>query len=132
MRLVALAAVAAVLLTGCAGGPDPEKGRFEGRAPLESCGELSLAEGETVPADAWDCLEAGVETGAEFVVAVPADGAVTRYYFRTSPEIAGVEMFIDATEEKWGTGKWDTRTCTGEDFDTIVAGCLAIFVPVEG
>ena len=124
--------VAALLLTGCAGGPDPEKGTFEDRAPLDSCGELVLGQGESVPGDAWDCLASGVDTGAEFVVAMPStEGDSIRYYFRAGPEIAGVEIFIDATADAWGTGKWDRRLCTGDDFTTIVTGCLATFVPLE-
>lgn len=124
--------MAALLLAGCAAGPDPAKGQFEDRDPLQPCTEVTLAQGETVPAEAWDCLEAGTTTGAELVVGVPTtEGKTIRYYFRAGPELEGVEIFIDRTAEKWGTGKWDRRLCTGESFDVIVAGCLATFVPVE-
>lgn len=126
------AALTAVLLAGCAAGPDPVKGQFEGRESLEACGELLLGQGESVPADAWDCLEATASTGAEFVVGTPTtEGDTIRYYFRAGPDLDGVEIFIDRTEDKWGTGKWDRRQCKGDDFDVIVAGCLATFVPVE-
>lgn len=123
--------VAAVLLAGCAG-PDPAKGQFDAREPLESCDELTLGHGERVPADAWDCLEAGAAAGAELVVALPTtEGDTMRYYFRAGPGLGGVEVFIDGTADQRGAGTWDRRLCTGEDFDTIVAGCLATFVPVE-
>lgn len=124
--------VAAAVLSGCAAGPDPVKDEFSGRAPLEACGELRLGQGESVPTEAWDCLEAGAEAGAEFVVASPTtEGDTIRYYFRMGPTISGMEIFIDSTEDKWGTGKWDRRVCTGDDLTTIVAGCVAVFVPVE-
>lgn len=127
-----LVTLAALLLSGCAAGPDPAKGQFDGREPLESCGQVTLGQGERLPADAWDCLEAGVTTGAELVVALPTtEGDTIRYYFRVGPDLDGVEIFIDSTEDQWGTGKWDRRQCTGEDFDAIVGGCLAVFVPID-
>ncbi|SDD11408.1 hypothetical protein SAMN05216410_2865 [Sanguibacter gelidistatuariae] len=135
LTLASVLVVATVLtgVTGCVAGPDPEKSEFAGRAPLASCGELKLAQGESVPAQAWDCLEAGVATGAEFVVAkLTTEGDPITYYFRVGPKIGGVDIFIDSTQDKWGSGKWDRRLCTGEDFATIIAGCVATFVPVEG
>ena len=84
---------------------------FRERDELESCGEVVLKQGESVPADAAACVDAAFASGAELVVLGPTtEGDPIVTYYRVGPAIEGMEIFIDSTLDQWGFG-WSHQLC---------------------
>jgi hypothetical protein len=128
IRAVALLAVAAAV-GGC-GSPDSRApGAFVHRQPLASCGKIHLSQtqvsgGETVPADAWACLDAAFKSGAELVVEMPtSEGAQVVSYYRVGPDIDGMEVFHDATRDRFGSQAWSHELCPDTTTTTEPLGC---------
>ena len=86
---------------------------FLTRTPLFSCGEFVLGQGATVPQNAWDCLAAGVDGGAELVIVKPTtEGDPIISYFRVGPDIDGVDVFTDSSLDKFGVEGWRQESCS--------------------
>ena len=63
---------------------------FVGREPLQSCGDVRLDQGESVPDDLYRCLDEAAATGAELVVTMPTtEGDPIVSYYRVGPQIDG-------------------------------------------
>lgn len=124
--VVALAsALAACNVPGVPGGTGGAPEWFTEREPLESCGEVRLGQGDTVPDDAWACLGAGTATGAELVVTAPtAEGDPITTYYRVGPAIDGLEIVIDGSADTFGTGEWTHQLCPGTVDVREPAGCV--------
>jgi|GEM_PF-2346202 len=85
---------------------------FTNRKPLLSCGEFVLGHGAQVPDEAWDCLAAGADAGAELVEVYPTiEGDPIINYYRVGPDIDGVEYFVDSTYDNFGSGEWEHLVC---------------------
>ncbi|GEL93458.1 hypothetical protein [Cellulomonas composti] len=95
-------------------------GRHAVPEPTGTCGEIVLGQGEQVPATAWACLDAATGTGATLVVTFPTtegDPIVTTY--RVGPDVDGLEITTDATQDRFGgpDAGISTETCP----DTVTA-----------
>lgn len=77
--------------------------------------------------DAFRCFAGAVErrSGAELARASMTDeGDVVVRYYRAVPGASGVEVFVDATRDKFGSSRWLQARCTGFDASSGQAtGC---------
>ncbi|BDZ41632.1 hypothetical protein GCM10025865_09310 [Paraoerskovia sediminicola] len=120
------------LLVSCSTGPDDDaRAAFEDRPVLPSCGELNLSQGEEEPASARECLDEAGTAGAELTVTSPTtEGDPITTYFRVGPGIDGMEMWVDATQDAYGSGEWELWRCP----ETVTAvdplGCEPAAEPI--
>ncbi|MBZ2196511.1 hypothetical protein [Occultella gossypii] len=89
---------------------------FRDREPLPGCGDVVFEQGAFVwPADVVTCLNAAGGPdgpGAEVAVQGPTtEGDPIVTYYRVGAGIDGVEIFTDATQDRYGSGTWGYRTC---------------------
>lgn len=97
---------------------------FTTRAEFESCGTVELGLGEEVPQEANQCLIDGRSEGAELQVRhSSAEGDPIVSYYRVGPDIDGVEVFRDATEDKFGSRSWEYMRCNFADRPTVLISC---------
>ncbi|MGY1829971.1 hypothetical protein ACI8AA_06010 [Geodermatophilus sp. SYSU D01180] len=103
-----LVALACAGCTSSAGTP----GAVAGRAALPPCPVQDLGQGERVAADALACPAAGAADGAELVVTRPTTEGdpVTRWY-RARPGVPGLEVIVDGSRDRFGTGDWLRLDC---------------------
>ncbi|QNE46386.1 hypothetical protein F1C58_05320 [Glaciihabitans sp. INWT7] len=117
---------AVLILAGCSirSGPPPE---FTDRSPLVSCGEIVLAQGDTVPPGAIRCMdEAAGKSGAELSISSPTtEGDAIISYFRVGPEIDGIDQFVDATRDSFGPRRWTYQHCRGNVTISEYGACTA-------
>ncbi|ALG27745.1 hypothetical protein AOZ07_01180 [Glutamicibacter halophytocola] len=137
-----LVVLAMLMLSGCAGAtpdgqPGPqdifEKSRNSDRAPSafhddvqrESCGEITLAQGEQIPAEAIDCMDAATgERNAESAVLSPTtEGDPIITYYRTSADTSGIEMFSNGEYDKFGSRDWWHAMCPKSMTRLVREGC---------
>jgi hypothetical protein len=88
-------------------------GAFRNRAQLPACGTVEAMHQEPAGA-AVDCFEQALRRGegAELVVRYfTTEGDPIVEYYRTIPGTAGVEVFTDATEDRYGSRAWSHRRC---------------------
>lgn len=65
-----------------------------------------------MPDAAWSCLDAAGTAGAELAVTAPTiEGDPTTTYYRVGPGIDGLELFHDATQDRFGSGAWHHEFC---------------------
>ena len=123
--VAAIGLAIAALSTAACSGPPAAPVEFTDRAPLPSCGEIVLDQGETIPEDALDCMEAAVEAdGGELKVTSPTvEGDPIVTYYRVGPGIDGVDMFIDGTADAYGAGTWIHENCPGDATISEFGGC---------
>ncbi len=94
---------------------------FTDRPAFRSCGQVELAQGAAIPPQRIACLSATPAEGRELVVVSPTtDGARVIRYFRTGPDIAGVELFEDATADP-ADGTWHHSFCRSGQIDQFGA-----------
>jgi hypothetical protein len=94
---------------------------FTGRPTFRSCGQIELPQGGSVPAASIACLAATPAEGRELIVVSPTpQGDPIVRYFRTGPDIAGVEIFEDATADRFGGG-WHRSICRSGRIDQFGA-----------
>ncbi|MBN0041792.1 hypothetical protein JN535_16650 [Cellulosimicrobium cellulans] len=99
---------------------------FVNRDPLDSCGDLRLDQGESVPDDAYRCLDDAAATGAELVVTLPTtEGDPIVNYYRVGPGIEGLEIFVDATRDTYGSGQWAHLRCPAAESASEPGECRA-------
>jgi hypothetical protein len=107
MRATAL--LAALAITGCGVLPPAQPDWVTNRQPLPSCGEESgerNAEGRGCLLEAFD-----TGSGAEFVSRESTiEGDPITSYFRVH-ENGVVEIFVDATQDKYGSEQWERIRC---------------------
>jgi hypothetical protein len=91
---------------------------FRDRTTLPSCGDFELGQGESLPANAVDCLKNAGEEGAELAFSQPTtEGDPIVYFYRVGPADAGVELFIDGTKDSYGSGEWTNEVFVDGAFD---------------
>ena len=95
---------------------DPVEDQWQDRSALPSCGEITLAMGERLDAGSRRevaCLEEARANGegAELVVGHgTVEGDPITEYYRVLPE-GGTEVFIDATQDTFGSRRWEFSRC---------------------
>ena len=90
---------------------------FRDRPVFRSCGRIELSQGGTVPAASIACLSTTPTEGRELVVVSPTtEGDPIVRYFRTGPDLDGVEIFEDATADRFG-GAWHHTFCRSGQID---------------
>jgi hypothetical protein len=100
---------------------------FRNRAELPSCGRIAAGPGP-VTGDPVACFDAALRAGegAELVVetrTTEGDPIVT--YYRALPS-GGVEVFIDATEDAYGSGDWTHQACSDARELGNLGGCIDV------
>ena len=112
MRHLATAIVGAFLVgCGVVGGPDPDW--VTNRLPLTSCGVEEVGIEGNFDGKARACLLDAYEAGegAELIstqTSVEGD-PITR--FLRVHENGVIELFVDATRDRYGSGEWERLTC---------------------
>lgn len=94
---------------------------FTDRPPFRSCGQVETTQGAAIPPARIACLSATPTEGRELVVVSPTAGGdrIVRY-FRTGPDISGVEIFEDATADP-ADGTWHHSFCRSGRIDQLGA-----------
>ena len=94
---------------------------FTDRPTFVSCGQVETAQGAAIPPARIACLSATPTEGRELVVVTPttAGDRIVRY-FRTGPDIEGVEIFEDATADP-ADGTWHHSFCRSGQIDQLGA-----------
>ncbi len=130
---VVVAAVLAFLMFGSwmtpAGDPSPAgviassrasadaPAAFRDRATFVSCGDVVLEQGGQIPPAKIRCLAASPTQGRELAVASPTtEGDPIVRYYRTGPGVDGVDIFEDATRDRFGGG-WHHSLCRSGQID---------------
>ena len=107
MRTAAI--LAAVAVTGCGLMPQATPDWVTNRLPLPSCGEETNA----LNAEARACLLEAFETGhgAEIISTdTTIEGDPITSYIRVH-ENGVIEIFVDATQDRFGSGEWERLRC---------------------
>ena len=90
---------------------------FTDRPTFRSCGEVVLAQGVRIPPTRIRCLAATPAEGRELVIESPTtEGDPIVRYYRTGPDLDGVEIFEDATRDRFGGG-WHRSLCRSGRID---------------
>lgn len=134
MRAAAL--LAAVVATGCGLLPPVPPDWVANRQPLPACGEEVRALGEAGDVAARTCLlDAHVEgRPAELISTQPTiEGDPITRYVRVH-ENGVVEIFVDATRDRFGSGTWErlrceTLTAVPDETVFVESGCEELPVP---
>ncbi len=103
----------AILLCGCGVLPSVEPEWVVNRKPLESCGREQVGHGEGIDVAARTCLLQAFEDGrgAELVSTVTSiEGDPITRFVRVH-ENGTVEIFVDATRDRFGSGEWERLRC---------------------
>ena len=82
---------------------------------------------ESLGPESLKCLERGyAESGAELAVASPTtEGDLIVSHFRITPHAASLQIFIDATRDKYGGGNWQESACPLPQREpTVLAACV--------
>jgi hypothetical protein len=91
---------------------------FKDRPTFRSCGRVDLRPGASLPAERIACLSSTPGEGRELiVVSRTTEGDPIVRYFRTGPDLAGVEIFEDATADRFGGGGWRHSFCRSGQID---------------
>ena len=103
------------MLTGCgvAAADQSQPDWFKDREVLPACAEVDLDQGETVPDSAVTCLLDGRDDdGRELVVrGLTDEGDPIHTYYRQLPDVAGLDVITDATQDHNGSFAWQWGTC---------------------
>jgi hypothetical protein len=135
----ALALIAAALaLAGCGSDDDAEAEAPQSQPGVEDCGSYeSLNEPVTAEQKEMNrCLLDAVAAArpAKLVVTLATvEGDPITHYF-TVTDSGEIEVLVDATEDKFGSGGWSASTCTvlsEEDGRLSWAGCREHDVPKD-
>src|SRR5919106_1454468 len=114
MRMAALPAVA-LLLAGCEMLPSMPPDWVVNRNPLPSCGEEVLGQGQAGDGAARTCLLEAFQEGrpAELISTQSTiEGDPITRYLRVH-ENGVVEIFVDGTRDRFGSGHWERMRCQG-------------------
>jgi hypothetical protein len=94
---------------------------FTARDPLPACPAQDLGQGDRVAAEALACLTAG---GAELAVTRPTtEGDPVASWFRARPGVPGLEVFVDGSRDRFGTGDWLRLDCPGATAPDDLGDC---------
>jgi hypothetical protein len=109
MRFVGLGTL--VLLAGCAFLVQPDW--IVNRLPLELCGTEHVDQGGDFDVEARRCLLAAYDAGegAELITTQQSvEGDPITRFIRVHVN-GTVEMFVDATQDRFGSGEWERYRC---------------------
>lgn len=139
---LSMAAIALLMLSACAGlMPDGQHGSqdifersrnsdrvpsaFHDDVPRDSCGELTLTQGEQIAAEALDCMDAAVgKRNVELAVSSPTtEGEPIIVFYRTSTNSDGVEIFVNGEYDKFGSRDWSHSVCPKTMTRVALEGC---------
>jgi hypothetical protein len=100
---------------------------FDNGLPRASCGEVTLSQGEQIPTDAVDCINASVgSVDAELaVVSLTSEGDPIVSFYRTAADEPGMEKFTDGEFDKYGPKAWTHEICRDKTALTSLHGCSA-------
>ncbi|PWJ54969.1 hypothetical protein SAMN06264364_105178 [Quadrisphaera granulorum] len=82
-------------------------------ADLQQSPAITVGQGELAPTSS-SCLfsDAAEEDGAELVVTQPTtEGDPIRTHYRRLPGQPGLEVLVDSTDDKFGSGTWERQSC---------------------
>ncbi|WP_432534891.1 hypothetical protein [Kineococcus arenarius] len=104
---------------------------FTDREPYPRCPPVTVAQGqaseEQAAAAPWEAclLSAGAQRdGAEVrVTSLTTEGDPITTYYRRAPGGGGVEVFIDATADSFGSGEWEQLRCADVAALRTFEGC---------
>ena len=104
-----------VALSGCSLAEDPVLTRFEHRAPLPSCGSISLDQGQLLEdqTEALECLADALTSGAgaELSVQQPTtEGDPITSFYRVLTD-GSTEVYVDSTQDEYSDRTWSHSTC---------------------
>lgn len=122
MVLLTLLAIAAATIGLARIRPPAE---FREREALSSCGSASTASDGSVPALAVQCIDAALRDrrGAELHVRdFSIEGDPIHRYYRALPQ-GGVEVFIDSSDDTFGSGGWSYRRCAQATSFAALGSC---------
>jgi hypothetical protein len=90
---------------------------FRDRTAFRSCGRIVLTQGRQIPPARIRCLASTPAEGRELVVeASTTEGDPIVRYYRTGPGLDGVDIFEDATRDRFGGG-WHHSLCRSGRID---------------
>ncbi|WP_336712355.1 hypothetical protein [Arthrobacter sp. USHLN218] len=138
-RQACLAAAAAMLLAGCQATPSPDvidesradssaPDDFRNRAALPLCPDVILDQGKQLGPEAIACLERGYAgNGAELAVASPTvEGDMVVRHVRVTRHGPSLQIYHDATRDKFGSGEWTAASCPLPQGQDSIAACLGV------
>lgn len=98
---------------------------FRDRAPLPSCGDIVLEQGEEIPDAAVACMRSAMlGAGGELAVVRPTtEGDPIVTFYRVGPGIRGATVFTDMSHDRYGGGGWDIVSCSGAGDVTAAGFC---------
>ena len=97
---------------------------FKDRPTFRSCGRIASPQGAALPPERIACLSATPDEGRELIVVRrTTEGDPIVRYFRTGPDLAGVEIFEDATADRFGDHAWHHSFCRSGRIDQS-GGCV--------
>jgi hypothetical protein len=101
---------------------------FHDGVERNSCGQLTLQQGQKISAVAIDCINAARSTtAAQLVVVSPTtEGDPIVNIYRTDVGVAGVKVFIDNEFDRWGAPGWNLRLCELAASTNFLIGCAEL------
>lgn len=99
---------------------------LRGRALLEGdCGSWAVdLINKKVSAYVERCMRGGASTGAELAVWVEGeDSGPTINFYRVGPDIDGIQVFVDATRDNFGSRDWHEQECHPAQLTFPPEGC---------
>jgi hypothetical protein len=92
------------------------------------CGEVTLGQGEQLPTNAVDCIDAAIGSmDAELAVVSPTtEGDPIVTFYRTAAGAPGVEKFTDAEFDRYGPKTWTHENCPQTTTVISLQGCSEI------
>ena len=99
---------------------------FRDGLPRTSCGDITLGQGERIPAAAVDCIDSAIgRSDAELAVLSPTtEGDPIVTFYRTVPLAGGIEIYTDATQDNFGPKTWTHQSCPTVTSVTSLRGCV--------
>jgi hypothetical protein len=94
----------------------------------KSCGQVTLDQGEQIPADAVECMDSAIgHLDAELaIVSLTTEGDPIVVFYRTSTGTPGVETFTDGEFDRYGPKTWTHQNCPETTTLTSLHGCSEI------
>jgi hypothetical protein len=99
---------------------------FRDGLPRTSCGDITLGQGERIPAAAVECIDSAIgRSDAELAVLSPTtEGDPIVTFYRTVPPAGGIEIYTDATQDNFGPKTWAHQSCPTATSVTSLRNCV--------
>lgn len=101
---------------------------FRNRPALPLCPDVVLDQGKRLGSEALECLERGYAgNGAELAVASPTvEGDMVVSHYRITRDARTLQIYHDATRDKFGSGAWTAASCPLPQGRDSIAACLGV------